>query len=96
MLQAGCVGQARDRGDHFARLEVLEQPGDEEGRGVGAERPGCVRVADYERRVGDVLQHDAVPEILIRDAARFAVNCDRRPAADLEFEARGSDDDVCV
>lgn len=84
----------RHRGRRALLPHQLQQPTDHLRRGVRAQRPGRLRVADHGGEVGHVLQHDALPEELLREVDFSAVDGDGRAAADLDFQARGGDDEV--
>ena len=73
---------------------MLQQATHQQRRGIRAQRPGCVRVADHGRQVGQILDHDALPEELLRDIDGLAVDGYGGAAADAQFEARGGDDEV--
>lgn len=73
---------------------MLQQTRNQQGGGVCAERPRGVGVANDKRRVGQILQHGALPHELVAGLDGLAVDAQPRPARKLHLQPRRRDDDV--
>jgi hypothetical protein len=86
--------EPRNRRARALFLHLLQQPADQLGRGVRAERPGSIHVADHERRVGEILHHDGLPDEFFVDMERLAVDGQFCAAGELDLETCRRGDDV--
>ncbi len=66
------------------------------GGDVGAQRPGCLRVAHTPEQVGHVVEHVRLVDEAVAGIDLDAVQADRGAAERLQLQAGGGDDDVGI